>query len=77
MRSVLMLALVLAACNSGNVKINDGDSDVYDANDHKDNVAPGQPEVNITPSGADTRDDITAQILFPADDADGDFLTYD
>jgi hypothetical protein len=77
MRPVLMLALVLAACNSGNVKINDGDSDVYDANDHKDNVAPGQPEVNITPSGADTRDELTAEILFPADDADGDFLTYD
>ncbi len=77
MRPVPMLALVLAACNSGNVKINDGDSDVYDANDHKDNVAPGQPEVNITPSGADTRDDIIAEILFPADDADGDFLTYD
>lgn len=77
MRPVVLLMLALSACNSGHVKINDGDSDVYDANDHKDNVAPGAPEVNLSPSGADTRDDLTAEILFEASDDDGDFLTYD
>lgn len=77
MRPSVLFLFALTACTSGSVKINDGDDDVYDANDHKENEPPGAPEVNLTPSGADTRDDLEAEILFEASDADGDHLTYD